>query len=268
MDNHQVREGPILFRGPMVRAVLREIDPKTQTRRVVKAELEHQCLHPPRFFDTGDGWACEHCGHGLGTMCPYGVPGDRLWVRENFQPLYDDDTDWRRVDYKTGKGYRVSYPATDGIVEFHDEQNDDSFCDRVTPSIHMPRWASRSTLEITEVRVQRLREISEEDAIAEGIEGVDVVINGRSQGWTWRDYESGCNDPCEWFSSPINSFRTLWDSINAKPKRVKGDDGGVSHYVSYPWAGEPETRTHRGKPWLVVPNPWVWALTFRRLRGS
>ncbi|OGB26500.1 MAG: hypothetical protein A3I66_21465 [Burkholderiales bacterium RIFCSPLOWO2_02_FULL_57_36] len=97
----------------------------------------------------------------------------------------------------------------------------------------MPRWASRINLEIVAVRVERLQDISKADAIAEGIEGCDVVINGRSQGWTWRDYTSKCDDPCEWFSNPIRSYRTLWETING--------------------------------PGSWNANPWVWVVEFKKV---
>ena len=195
-----MKERPILFSAPMVRAILE--GRKTQTRRVVK----------PQPFS---GWYPSQCTNGWGFchpqgeapaklfQCPYGVPGDRLWVRESFQPLLADGVKWPDADYETGEGYAINYVATGGVKEFYDCRNDEAFCSRVTPSIFMPRWASRITLEITEVRVERLQEISREDALAEG-----------------------CG-----FRFPPS---VLWDSINGK---------------TYPWAA----------------NPWVWAVSFRRL---
>ena len=150
---------PILFSAPMIRAILE--GRKTQTRRVIK--------------DTGFYAIDGHHGAetakreraALATRCPYGQPGDRLWVREAFQPLFADGVEnhWE-TDWKTGKGYAISYPATDGIHEYLDA--DDNLTDACKPSIHMPRWASRILLEITAVRVERLQDISEADAQAEG----------------------------------------------------------------------------------------------------
>lgn len=159
-----MKERPILFNGAMVRAVLE--GRKTQTRRVVK-NLEGRpanswTLH--RAAGCADSWSSDS---GWMGRCPYGQPGDRLWVRESFQPLFADGVEnhWE-TDWKTGKGYAISYPATDGIHEYLDA--DDNLTDACKPSIHMPRWASRILLEITAVRVERLQDISEADAQAEG----------------------------------------------------------------------------------------------------
>lgn len=144
-------ERPILFNGAMVRAILE--GRKTQTRRVVADK------HMPLVFAAALP--------ALHESCPYGQPGDRLWVRESFQPLFADgiENHWE-TNWKTGKGYAISYPATDGIQEFVDA--DDNISSACKPSIHMPRWASRILLEITAIRVERLQDISEADARAEG----------------------------------------------------------------------------------------------------
>jgi len=159
------------------------------------------------------------------------VTDSRLWVRERFQPIWEsEDTPG---DWDTGKGYKISYPATDGIQEWVNMHSDD---ERITtackPSIHMPRWASRITLEVVAVRVERAQEINEEDAIAEGV----------GYGWQmnvgWPDYLHISEGRCALTQdTAAQSFGTLWDSINAKR------DGGA-----YSWAR----------------NPWVWVVEFRR----
>ena len=165
-------ERPILFNGEMVRAILD--GRKTQTRRIVKpqpgAQMEQVLIN-----NRGE-WPC-----------PLGQVGDRLWVRETFQPFLDayDIDCMPNVDYQTGKGYKISYPATDGIDEFQDIDSGDikSTC---KPSIHMPRWASRITLEITDVRIERLQSISEADAKAEGVEPAECCLahyHGFSKLW-------------------------------------------------------------------------------------
>ena len=179
---------PILFSAPMIRAILE--GRKTQTRRVIK--------------DTGFYAIDGHHGAetakreraALATRCPYGQPGDRLWVREAFQPLFADGVEnhWE-TDWKTGKGYAISYPATDGIHEYLDA--DDNLSDACKPSIHMPRWASRITLEIASVRVERLNDISEADCIAEGCAGGHGAIPGYA-----------------YAATPFEHYRALWESIN------------------------------------------------------
>jgi hypothetical protein len=166
-----VKTRPILMSAPMVRALL--VGNKTQTRRVVKnPPIKDFSGHWNRYNGKGitgvyhsKESACEAIAK---HFCPYGVPGNRLWVRESFQPLLSEDVKWSDADYETGEGYAISYPATDGVKEFYDYSKDESISDRITPSIFMPRWASRIMLEITDVRVQRLQDISEDDAAAEG----------------------------------------------------------------------------------------------------
>jgi len=122
-----VKERPILYRAPMVRAILR--DEKTQTRRRVK---------PRRREDAG-----------LAGPCPYGVPGDRLWVKETF---------------RFGEGGLARE-----FVHYRADEDEPPAPGQWKPSIFMPRHASRITLEVTAVRVQRVQDIDEVDAIAEGV---------------------------------------------------------------------------------------------------
>lgn len=152
-----MKERPIIFKAEMVRAIIDGT--KTQTRRVVKPAKDRNgsgCNLAP----------CEIAGDVNGgdySLCPYGQPGDRLWVREThgFWPSADSE---RRED-------GVIYRATD----------DDWECRMFDwrPSIHMPRWASRITLEITSVRVERLQDISEADAVAEGVKNTLHLQGGR-----------------------------------------------------------------------------------------
>lgn len=208
-----MKERPILFSGAMVRAIL--AGRKTQTRRVVKSQpyivqrggfeawrWDHgpkgaystwkTSLHPLTFVRM----ACER------RPCPYGAVGDRLWVRETFcQKLnrdgyfaynakgnLDPTCCWYRAD-----GMQIVASDGDGGLRY---RKDGSEASPWTPSIHMPRWASRLTLEITGVRCERLCEITEEDAKAEGVE----------------PYSRGYTDQatCQW------AFQELWNSINAK----------------------------------------------------
>lgn len=149
-------ERPILFNTAMVRAIL--AGTKTQTRRVVK--------HSPA------PWNREHTAWDM-TRCPYGQPGDRLWVRETWAPL------------------------TNGYAYAADPIWNASPSGRWRPRIHMPRAASRILLEVTGVCAQRLQDISDADAKAEG-----VALTPRTctmYDGIWRD-----------------AYRDLWESINGK----------------------------------------------------
>jgi hypothetical protein len=186
---------PIIFLAPMIRALL--AGTKTQTRRIVKPQpdlawmqtVSADGLHRhgpadarPRQYEDGEwGWSIP--GASLtGYRCPYGVVGDLLWCRETHYG-------WSAGYVRDGRivDTRIDYRATEP----------DSPCGRWTPSIHMPRWASRLTLRLTDVRVQRLQEISEEDAIAEG--WPKQVDPGADTG--------GNGGPLDW-------YRGLWNSIN------------------------------------------------------
>lgn len=137
-----MKERPILFNGPMVRAILE--GRKTQTRRLFNA--------PPWDYEIDDGqcWVEDIYGD-WHFWCPFGQPGDRLWVRETFSPAYtfSEEGSFRWAHYRATLEKGIGYTP------------------RWRPSIHMPRWASRITLEITGVRLERLQSISETDAVAE-----------------------------------------------------------------------------------------------------
>ena len=138
-------------------------------------------------------------GDGRECRCPYGKPGDRLWVRETWVPVSTFDP-----SPETGALYRAD-PMYDGTTEFDWKWR---------PSIHMPRWASRITLEVTEVRVERLQDISEEDAKAEGVNGGCLKCG--------QENPCGCGvpSPCH-----LDSFVYVWNEINAKR--------------GYPWESNP-----------------------------
>lgn len=219
-----VRERPIIFSGPMVRAIL--AGTKSQTRRIVTPQPvpweANEC------FLQWKGLAPLTTGH---IAAKHGRPGDRLWVREAFQPIYAPEfqpfgrNGGREANWRTGEGYAPRYMATDERVEWVDRE-DNLQSDRAEPAVHMPRWASRITLEITDVRVQRLQEITEEDAKAEGVEEwCSCVCHDETNVQTCSD----CGD-----RHGRDGFVGLWDAINGKRA---------------PWDS----------------NPWVWALTFRRV---
>ena len=143
-----MKERPIIFSAPMVMAILD--GRKTQTRRIVKNA----------HMMTVDGEMVP-----IAALCPYGQPGARLWVREA----------WGALPHMLGGFQRESlrYRADGEYQNEHDAW-------RWRPSIHMPRWASRITLEITGVRVERLQDISEADAVAEGCKSIrpELMLDG------------------------------------------------------------------------------------------
>lgn len=180
-----MKERPIIFSGPMVRAILE--GRKTQTRRIVKgciaAFLEDGWSADQRMYETKEGDIVP-----AKNLCPYGQPGDRLWVRETW-------AEFSGIEPKVTYVYRA-----DGL---YDTPAKEHLCDnRWRPSIHMPRAASRILLEITDVRVERLREITEDDAMSEGVLRKSPVY--------WQSYLGDNRNTL----SSRDSFWTLWSSIH------------------------------------------------------
>lgn len=149
------KEKPILFSGPMVRAILS--GQKTVTRRPVK-QMGLQWLQ--------DGFEPSFVADPDNAMCPYGRPGERLWVRESFAECYDYCEHPEMPGAPTEHFHLGWHYRADGEP---DRKELDGFLSHWKPSIHMPRWASRILLEITAVRVERLQEISDDQARAEGV---------------------------------------------------------------------------------------------------
>lgn len=253
MTTTATRERPILFSGPMVRAILD--GRKTMTRRVMSPQ-------PPAGFESGDEWAPGYYGllqplqngepmepgprdrWGVsdadgewGIWCPYGAPGDRLWVRESW--YYDipphELPKARPDDFDDLSLYfRADGECCEQIPEC---QCSDVGKPQWKPSIHLPRWASRITLVVESVRVERVQEISEADILAEGVGGLQLSdarerrIERRRCVQQYRGRPDLVNDS---EFARRERFRELWDSINAK----------------------------RGFGWDA--NPWVWVIGFRR----
>ncbi|MDV3469058.1 hypothetical protein RZA67_09985 [Stenotrophomonas sp. C3(2023)] len=196
------KERPILFNGAMVRAILSGA--KTQTRRLCKdmnAWVDQGCREVrdvdgvPHHFLLGAQTPIEK------LRCPFGQPGERLWVREN----------WARVPstaYRCSTGVeQAEDPEHPGMAAVYAAGWERSNPGRWRPSIHMPRWACRLVLEITDVRVERLQAISEADAITEGLTQMEIG------GWL----PGPCDHP-EW------AFHQLWNQVY-----------GESAWDSNPW---------------------------------
>ena len=225
-----MKELPILFRGPMVHAIL--AGTKTQTRRVVKP-------HPTNVWGWGvinntrkpkHGKFCAHvrgihCGD-VWVECPYGKPGDRLWVKENFHLgsyVKEQHAQGAIIAYAVGKSTAFKNMTDAEMARCRLKPDPRPWAEsRTIPSLLMPRWASRITLSVTGVRVERLQDISEEDAMAEGCDQLN----------------SGCYPFLATFMPPEGhwarrNYCKLWESIN-------GPDS-----------------------WAL--NPWVWVIQFNRI---
>jgi hypothetical protein len=207
------KERPILFSGPMVRAI-RE-GRKTQTRRIIKGLLSVGAVFSPREMVEKPGtWLYN----GRVFPCPYGKPGDRLWVRETWAvvPCVSDDGPKHKAKGDgTGATWRADWSGNPSGFKWK-------------PSIFMPRWASRITLEITGVRAERLQDITESDAMAEGIHKFhgDLGLYGYDPKGT----------PCPMVGgSAVEAFFLLWESIHG--------DGAVRA------------------------NPFVWVVEFERVEN-
>ena len=222
-------ERPIIFNDAMVRAVLSGA--KTQTRRMVKPRnaAERDVFARPNFqgirVEGRVAWGCT-AGLELGWRMPC-VTGDRLWVREcwGVGSRPDPVKGWRDgIEYRAGGEDGALWPVTPPKGVELDRYESSGW----RPSIHMPRWASRLTLDVVSVRVERVQDISEADARAEGI--VALPGNGPNR-WTV--------DVGEWsFSAPTarEVFAMLWSDI------------------------------YGAESWDV--NPWVWAVEFKRVEAG
>lgn len=245
-----MKERPILFNGPMVRAILE--GRKVQTRRIVKIpdfvkdEDGDNDMTTVAFLEKGAetpgfwAWMTEYPEEGgVPINCPYGQPGDRLWVRETWkycctQRSFPNNPNHEHTIEYQADSRKITYsrPDDSGLPKQRKQRDDEDYYEDYMeylnkwwrasrPSIHMPRWASRITLEVTGVRVERLNDITEEDAKAEG-----VYFDGRRYHFM-KGKGAG-------LVHAKSAFATLWRSIN-----------GTCSWNE---------------------NPWVWVVEFKRLQ--
>lgn len=224
MNPTETKMRPILFSTEMVRAIL--AGRKTQTRRMVKRDLANHYFQSLVHHTTGKFTFVENGNYNpkeydvVEIKCPYGAVGDVLWVREKFR--YSDDLD---------EPYDYYEDFIDKYIPEEVERSKGTW----KPSIHMPREAARLFLKITDIRVERLQDISEADAVAEGIENFmdkdDKLPIYRNYLATRKDLEIDAYSHCA--NGPEDSFRSLWQKIN-------GPDS---------WEA----------------NPWVWVVQFERI---
>ncbi len=221
-----MKERGMIFNGEMVRALLS--GRKTQTRRIMKPQPEpcprgghwwpsnvfKTMLHVEDEMQNGKGgW-----GGLVGDACPFGAVGDRIWVRETWAEAGASAPDL--------KLYRANYPEHVPSIYENVPPAEEI---RWTPSIHMPRTASRILLEITDVRVERLNAISEEDAEAEGID-MEALYDSQDC------YDCIADHNMTGRPTVTGAFKYLWESIY-------GEEGWKS-------------------------NPWVWVIEFKRVEGG
>ena len=210
---------PILFSAPMVRALL--AGTKTQTRRAVKLKAWHTVEER----DNGQHWPWMYDGERNADYwlpCPYGQPGDRLWVRETWMDLQGTGVEHRDL---AGKLQRYSYAADTPPGSYGDETRKD-FGLKWRPSIHMARIVSRITLEVTGVRVERLQDISEADAKAEGVSAKHTADADYTAREAYSVLWEQINGPGTWDANPwvwVVEFKRAAAALPGDD----GDDGGV-----------------------------------------
>lgn len=219
--DHEPRYRPILMSTPMATAVLERR--KTETRRIVKPDIAH-------ILSSGSPAEREL----ILEECPYGIVGDRLWARETWRLEELNQHAGPRlslsIEYKAG-GHGVNLELTD------DKDREQAYRamkhgSAWRPGIHMPRWACRMVLQLTEVRAERLKFINENGVRAEGLQQCTkdgMLYKWGWEGLPWTDWHEG---------GAVKAFSSLWDGLNAG----------------------------RGYPWAE--NPWVWVLCFKYLEGE
>lgn len=221
-----MNEYPILYSTEMVKSIISGT--KTQTRRVFK---DHPRLSSDLSKVDLNKWMGDHPDYIL-SFCPYGKPGDILWVRETYKSIgFDDDImPQLQIQYKDGVIRWVDVDVNVKLIA----QN------KWKPSIHMPKAAARIWLQITSISVQRIQDISAFDAWNEGIEAFSEdyhsepgAVHGDYKNYLWRDDPKYCDYFFPSYADPTMSFKSLWIKINGKNSWDK--------------------------------NPWVWVVEFEVL---
>lgn len=247
-DADSIKERPILFSKPMVLALLD--DTKTQTRRVVKPQPVGEMPTGWSFKDSGvSGWYAVNGSHRSECIgrCPYGKLGDRITVRETFfaygrwvtqYSAMKGRDEWHFVDMTRECDRAYQYAANNPEVPLANGRGALPGWYR-RPAIFMPRHVVRIVLEITGVQVERLNEISEADAVAEGIAKENVIVNTHCHGGNHtevhadRYFYDDCAD--DGFEYAGDAYADLWEQINGSGS------------------------------WAL--NPWVWCVLFKRVQS-
>lgn len=287
-------EYPILFCGEMVRAILE--DRKSQTRRLMKRLRIHPEYGKPIWDEawldnSHDPIPClkvpyrgnEMMGETVHRHFPKWMPGDLLWVKETFcresnfnlgdildySPPFKDGRPINRVENPEHGEYweQPHYRATDPSPELEIGEEDPGV--KWIPSIFMPRWASRITLRVEQVRIERIQDISEEDARAEGINETSLWMPPDKDG----EQYAAMYDERYPLSSRKAAFAWLWDSLHAKPKPAMTNPFTSRREmcrVAYPWNSGTSSKlidAAMATKWFgcneyIIGNPYVFATTF------
>ncbi len=251
---------------------------KTQTRRIVDFPLaiDGQHADPDRAWIDAS-YQKPQFGNIPCLKLPYGPDGGDLSTVQRFFPR------WRVGDHLWGKETFARVPMENGNPLAYRATGDNIGYHHWTPSIFMPREASRIHQEILSLRCQRVRAITEEDAIAEGIHHVGYSKLRHLKLYSINpdaDPELHYTEKSETYDIAGMCYSDLWNSINLNPSPVyqRNPANGkkeIVSYISYPWSmadfkkrypkfdDSDPTPTHRGKPITIIPNPWVWVITFK-----
>jgi hypothetical protein len=240
-------ERPILMNTFSVQGILNGT--KTQTRRVIKPQPEHEIL------EWGNEiWKWKGASRlDWKNYAPY-HPADLLWVKEtcklfSIAGVNGSETNPERwtIQYKAGCGLKTIPKPEQSKLEFN----------KWMPSIFMPKTAARLWLEVTDVRAERLQNITTEDAVSEGMEF------WKDEAWAGLGDTTGLGP-----QKFVLAYKNAWHYINASPKRVKTNPyTGKKEdcYVSYPWDNLRETKERNGLLWYVIGNPFVWVIQFEKI---
>lgn len=234
---------------------------KFQTRRIVKPQPVDLDSLWPNDESHIEWWQVVD---DPGYYCPY---TDELYIKEAWA-MIGSGAKLKISEMTTAYHDQVVYKAGTDKPIYYDWKS----------PLFMPRWASRLTLPIIQKRIERVRDITEQDAIAEGVEQNwvgDTPIPPEYQD-EYLDYsviKPGETDPGKFDTDPCfsahESFGTLWDTLHAKPKRAKKNPytgEPEDCFVSYPFINTRLEKQHQGRPWYVVGNPWVWVLEWGEIR--
>jgi hypothetical protein len=278
-----MKSTPILMKPEMIRAYKAGLN--CMTRRVIKPQLTewvkkitsygNQSMWPYWNEDGLELYIMRLNHYPADLKCPYGTSGDSLWFKEAWATSkeYDAYSPSDLLRFASEAGYKncpagdVWYLLDNEYRQFGDNKTERG---RKRSSIYMPKRFARFNPLITEIRVERLQDISAWDAVDEGVHELflpehplHTLVYSKYGKWTGSK-KLDADGP---YANAIDAFAVLWDSTNAVPKPVVFKKE-IVHYVSYPWEDIRDIREYKGLPWYVIGNPWVWVVKFERYNGD